>query len=251
MKGALASLYCELDRSDEARELLDEATARGLVGLPRDRLLMTTLGHWAEVVCAPGATDVAAIIYDEFAPYAKLFVPPTYGMPEGPVASHLGMLATVMGSFDAAVDHFTSADAACRNLGAGTGSRQPDGSSALAPRGDEPGDADRACRLSRGGCRDRGPRGVPPRQASRGRPARTPVELNRRPREARPPSVTADIRPFRRGRRGVAGKRAATVRIAIHTGVGSCATATHFGSAVWLALRRRVRRSRHAHNVRT
>ncbi len=111
-----AALYCELGRIDEARTLLEEATKRGFGELPRDRNWLLTVVLWADVAAGLSASDAATILYDALEPYGDQVLSPVCGMPEGPVSSQLGSLATALGRYDLAEEHFASAESLCRSV---------------------------------------------------------------------------------------------------------------------------------------
>jgi tetratricopeptide (TPR) repeat protein len=115
---SLASLYCELGRLDEARTLLDTAAANDFTDLPRDRIWLTAAASWADTAADLGAHRAASALYAELEPFAKQVVPPSLGAAEGPVAFHLGRLATSLTSYDDAETHFTEAAELCTQIGA-------------------------------------------------------------------------------------------------------------------------------------
>jgi tetratricopeptide (TPR) repeat protein len=112
---ARAALYCELGRTDEARALLDQA-ARRLSEVPRDRTWLVTMVLWADVAAGLSATDAAATFYDALKPYGDQVLNPLLFLAEGPVTTHLGGLATAVGRYDLAEEHFTSAESFCQSV---------------------------------------------------------------------------------------------------------------------------------------
>jgi class 3 adenylate cyclase/tetratricopeptide (TPR) repeat protein len=111
-----AALYCELGRVQEARTLLNEAAKCDFRELPRDRAWLIALGLWADVAAGLAAGHAAAILYDALEPYGGQVLNPLYGMAEGPVSFHLGRLATALGRYDLAKQHFVSAESFCRSI---------------------------------------------------------------------------------------------------------------------------------------
>jgi class 3 adenylate cyclase/tetratricopeptide (TPR) repeat protein len=118
-KAGLAGLYCELGRSGEARQLVDEAVQAGLDKTPRDMLWLEAMALWADAIADLGLRDPALALYVELAPLRELVLSPGLGLAEGPVTFHLGRLATALGRFEDADEHHAAAASFCRRIGAG------------------------------------------------------------------------------------------------------------------------------------
>jgi class 3 adenylate cyclase len=145
---ARAAFYCELERFDEARVLLEETAKRGFGQLPRDRTWLVTHVLWADAATRLSARKVAAVLYDALEPYGNQFLGPLYGMAEGPVSSHLGQLATSLGRYDLAEEHFANAESRCRILQAPYWlARNQLAHARMLEKRDSPGDADQARQL--------------------------------------------------------------------------------------------------------
>jgi tetratricopeptide (TPR) repeat protein len=115
---ALASLYCELGRDDDARALLDEAAARGFSEVPRDKTWNVTIALWSDTAADLGATEHAQALYDALRPFDYQVLMPIYGSVEGPISYHLGRLASALGCYDESVAYFLAAEEFCRRIGA-------------------------------------------------------------------------------------------------------------------------------------
>jgi tetratricopeptide (TPR) repeat protein len=118
VKANLANLYCNLGRIAEAHQLIHEVLEAGLNQIPRDRIWLPTMALLADAVAELGLRDPASALYLELAPICDLVLPPNFGNAEGPVTYHVGRLATALGRFDDAEQHFAAAESLCRHLGA-------------------------------------------------------------------------------------------------------------------------------------
>lgn len=115
-RGALAALYCELDRLEEARVPFDALAARGFADLPVDSTWGVTVGMCAAVCSHLGDVPRAAVLSDLLAPYSDQIL--VTAVPFYSSAHHLGMLATTLGRFDEAETHFATAASTHERIGA-------------------------------------------------------------------------------------------------------------------------------------
>lgn len=115
-RGALAVLYCELDRLEEARVPFDALAARGFADLPVDSTWGVTVGMCAAVCSHLGDVPRAAVLRDLLAPYSDQIL--VTAVPFYSSAHHLGMLATTLGRFDEAETHFATAASTHERIGA-------------------------------------------------------------------------------------------------------------------------------------
>jgi tetratricopeptide (TPR) repeat protein len=107
-RAALAAAYCELDRTDEARELFAAEAGTGFASLPYDSLWITGMRLWADVCSHLGDAGAAPALYERLAPFhgQVTFAPSALG---GSVAHSLGSLVAVLGRFDEAEAHYREA----------------------------------------------------------------------------------------------------------------------------------------------
>jgi DNA-binding CsgD family transcriptional regulator len=116
---ALAWLYADLGRPDEARRALDEAAAGGLAGPPAVGYWLNYAALLADVCAALGDADRAARLYPLLAPYAgRLVLSITAAACRGAVDRYLGRLAGTLGRREAATRHFEAALALNAAVGA-------------------------------------------------------------------------------------------------------------------------------------
>jgi hypothetical protein len=118
IKAALADLYSQMREETLARRLLDAALAEGFGHLAHDRTWMSAATLWADTAAALRSVDAAQMLYDELKFFSDQVIPPPLGPSEGPVTYHLGLLATAMGWYELAEEHFRAAETTCRNLSA-------------------------------------------------------------------------------------------------------------------------------------
>jgi class 3 adenylate cyclase/tetratricopeptide (TPR) repeat protein len=104
---AWALTLVEANRADEARDLLQQETTLGFPGAD-DYLLPTYLQAWANVAYALNDTEAAGPLYRRLLRWPNL-VAFTGATVNGAVAEHLALLATVLGLYDEADDHFVRA----------------------------------------------------------------------------------------------------------------------------------------------
>jgi len=106
----LALIYAELGRLDEARTEFEHLSQDGFAGVMRDSTWLYCMAMLAEVCCFLNDETRAGTLYEELLPFAARNVvsPPTVAC-FGVAARQLGMLATTMGRWDEAADHFEKA----------------------------------------------------------------------------------------------------------------------------------------------
>jgi len=106
----LALVYAELDMLDDARREFDTLASDDFAVVAADSTWINCMAMLAEVCCALGDVARAQTLYARLRPLAQCNVisAPTVAC-YGVVARHLGMLATVMGQWEAAEEHFEHA----------------------------------------------------------------------------------------------------------------------------------------------
>ena len=116
-RAVLATAYCDLDREDEARVLLDAASARRFEDLPWDIVWSTAIAQWAETSAHLAATAPAAVLYRRLLPYAGQVI--TNGVTVVGCTDHyLGLLASTLSRREEAEDHFATAAETHERIGA-------------------------------------------------------------------------------------------------------------------------------------
>lgn len=106
----IAQMEAERGRRDEARQIVRKLVAGELEAHRADNYWLLALTCLAEVVFVVGGEEAAAeVLYGLLAPYADHY---TFGPPEVSLGVNhrpLGLLATVIGRWDVAIDHFERA----------------------------------------------------------------------------------------------------------------------------------------------
>ncbi|MGH9063650.1 MAG: ATP-binding protein, partial [Acidimicrobiales bacterium] len=108
LRAALAAAYCELDREEEARLLLEAEVEAGFGAIPYDFTWLYTLCRWAVACARVGTPAHASALYDLLSPWADQVVFSTVSV-DGTVAHCLGALAAVMADYEGAEAHFALA----------------------------------------------------------------------------------------------------------------------------------------------
>jgi DNA-binding SARP family transcriptional activator len=106
---ALAHLYGELGRERDARATLDALLARDLAHEHRDAEWLFTMSMLSAPCALLEDRDAAERLYSLLLPFERLYAHAPVESVFGAVASSLGVLATTMGSYDAAERHFAVA----------------------------------------------------------------------------------------------------------------------------------------------
>jgi tetratricopeptide (TPR) repeat protein len=114
---SLALAYCELDREDEARTVLEHLGAR-LADVPLDMLWPLTMTRAAGACAHLRDASHASVIVELLRPFVHQVAGGGYTLWVGSVAHYLGMLATTIDRFDEADAHFTAAAATNERIGA-------------------------------------------------------------------------------------------------------------------------------------
>ena len=116
----LAALLAELGMESEARRELARVVADGLDPF-RESLWLAALAYLADAAAALGDEEVAALVYPELAPLAGTNVMIGYLVAcYGAVDRYLGMLATTLGEWERAEQHFGRGMELNRRMGAAT-----------------------------------------------------------------------------------------------------------------------------------
>jgi hypothetical protein len=111
----LARIYCDLGRKEEARTTTAEQIALGSAHFPHDYAWLPGLCVLSAVLVDLELVDGARAVYRRLLPWADQVA--SVGVStEGPVATALGSLATLIGDFDTAEGHFLKALEICDRL---------------------------------------------------------------------------------------------------------------------------------------
>jgi len=106
----LALVYSELGDEKAARAEFERLADRNFEAIPRDSLWQTCMSFLSDVCVFLGDTKRAASLYDLMLPYsAQTVVVGNSVACNGAASRHLGELATVMGQWDTAEQHFQHA----------------------------------------------------------------------------------------------------------------------------------------------
>jgi tetratricopeptide (TPR) repeat protein len=116
---ALAQLYAEIGRREEALAEVEKLAPRRFAALRRDVTFLFCAGALAEAVWLLGEPRHAGELHGLLVPYAERLVlaGPATIYCFGPVRHHLGCLAALLGRFDEARRHFAGAVATSERLG--------------------------------------------------------------------------------------------------------------------------------------
>jgi tetratricopeptide (TPR) repeat protein len=101
LRTTLARSYCDLGRDDAARAVIDNDISNGFVMFPYDTAWIGSMTTLSEICVYLGRTDGAMVLYDWLRPWDGQ-VSVAHVTSQGPVAFHLGCLATLLGRFDEA-----------------------------------------------------------------------------------------------------------------------------------------------------
>jgi len=114
----LAFLYAELGLSTEAQREFERLATGGFANLPADANWLPALALLGEVCAFIGDVARAGVLYDLLLPHAKRNVVIATGVAcYGSVAYYLGLLATTLSRWGAALEHFEHAIAAHTQMG--------------------------------------------------------------------------------------------------------------------------------------
>ncbi len=143
----LAVAHCELGDDARARSALEQMASTDFAALPVDWTWFPSTAMWAEVAVHLGDVPRAEALYRLLRPYPDrlaFLATVTFGS----VAQHLGVLATALGRFDEAEEHFAVAEAVHERFDAATWQIHTQvGLARMLLARTEPGDAERARRL--------------------------------------------------------------------------------------------------------
>ena len=117
LRAALARIYCELDRPDEALDLLEGDVADRFAQFPYDITWLVSMVMLADVYADLRQREAAEILYELLLPWESQ-VASLGPSALGPVALHLGMLAGALEDHDLAAVHFIAALEMSENLDA-------------------------------------------------------------------------------------------------------------------------------------
>lgn len=119
LRCALTYLYSEVGRESEARGRFEDLAKQGFTDLPQDTTFPLSLAFLAHVCADLGDADRAARLYALLLPYADYNIVTSSAIAyHEPAAHSLGLLATVLGQWDEAQRHFTTAITMNTRLGA-------------------------------------------------------------------------------------------------------------------------------------
>jgi class 3 adenylate cyclase len=119
LQAALAQLYLETERADQAREWFERLAANGFADVPDDANLMVTMLLSAGVTRRLRDEQRAALLYEILRPYAaRNVVVGQAWLCDGSASLLLGQLAATMGNWDDAERHFEDALAFDEKIGA-------------------------------------------------------------------------------------------------------------------------------------
>jgi DNA-binding SARP family transcriptional activator len=106
---ALASLYAQLGRLDDARQLFEPFAADDFAGLPREEDWLANICLLTDVCLELDDPGIASAAYRLLEPYGHLNAVASAELGLGAVARPLALLATAMGAYDEAETHFEAA----------------------------------------------------------------------------------------------------------------------------------------------
>lgn len=107
---ALALVYAELDKDEEARTEFEYLVADDLRTVPRDGMWQTSITYLAEVCIRLDAAEHAGTLYRHLSPYAgRNIVSGAHTICYGSADRFLGMLSVTQGQWDQAEHHFQAA----------------------------------------------------------------------------------------------------------------------------------------------
>jgi hypothetical protein len=115
-RAALARIYADIGRADDARALLDVGTASRFAH-PFDPLATTTIALWCETAVQLGDTAAAHVLIDRLGSFADQVICSGVNI-FGSIDHYRGALSTVLGGYDDAERLLTAGLAAHRSLGA-------------------------------------------------------------------------------------------------------------------------------------
>ncbi len=106
----LALIYSELGRTKEARAEFEHLAQHDFADIPRDALWMGCMAYLVDVCTFLGDRSHAAILYQLLSPYAgRTVVIGQAAVCYGALSRYLGALATTLGRWDEAAQHFEDA----------------------------------------------------------------------------------------------------------------------------------------------
>jgi class 3 adenylate cyclase len=112
----IAQICAELGREDEAREEFEKLAVDDFGTIPHDAVWLVTITYAAEVAAFLRDAERAAILYELLRPHAERMVVVVSAACNGSVWRYLGLLATTLGHFEDAEQHFEKAIDTARGL---------------------------------------------------------------------------------------------------------------------------------------
>ena len=148
VRAALAWVYADLGRLDEARERFDELAGNGFVDFPRDVTWLAGAALLSQTCVNVGDRDGAAVLYTMLQPFAGRLAMVWTAFSFGPVDQYLGILALLLGDHQQAIERLEAAERLSRQIGSPpfVAHAQVERARAHLERGDD-GDAERAAEL--------------------------------------------------------------------------------------------------------
>jgi tetratricopeptide (TPR) repeat protein len=106
---AVANIYAQLERTEQARQELEVLARADFEDLPRDAVWFLSMWLLCEVVVFLGDGRRALLLYDLLLPYADRCMTTSALLCWGSASRPLGMLATTLSRFEDAARHFEQA----------------------------------------------------------------------------------------------------------------------------------------------
>jgi tetratricopeptide (TPR) repeat protein len=116
LRTTLARSYCDLGRDAAAMAVIDDDISNGFAQFPYDAAWISSMTTLSEICVYLGRPDGGKVLYDWLRPWTAQ-VSVSNVTSQGPVAFHLGCVATLLGRLDEAEGHFTDALNLSQKLG--------------------------------------------------------------------------------------------------------------------------------------